>query len=72
MVENVTPELVTPPISTANRAEAPNVSARLSPVNIREHRPQIRNITMQSSKNKDFEGLTPKIGGVLVLRSEHH
>ena len=59
MDDNVTPDLVTPPTATENRNVIPG---RIS-------RPRLT--VMQSSTSRDFEGATPKIGGILALRSEN-
>ena len=69
MAENVTPELGTAPISTGDRGESSNPNATQNTAHSRGNRTRLTG--MQSSTSRDFEGATPKIGGVLALRSEN-
>ena len=69
MAENVTPEMGTPPTSAGNRAGSPNPHATQNTAHSRGHRPRLTGT--QSSTSRDFEGATPKIGGILALRSEN-
>ena len=62
MSENVAPA-VTP---SANVNDAPVANGHGA---WRVNRPPNRNMAVQSSTHRDFEGVTPKLGSVLALRS---
>ena len=64
MAENVEPAVV-PRAHVANSPVANGHGAR------RGNRPLNRNMAVQPSGHRDFEGATPKLGAVLALRSEN-
>ena len=68
MTENVTPEAGIPPSASTN---TPDTSRPGLTSGGRGNRTQNRPSTQQSSTSRDFEGATPKIGGILGLRSEN-
>ena len=71
MTENVTPEQV--PHMTPIVSGTENVQPRTAPTPSTDtrNRTQNRYAALQSTSSRDFEGATPKIGGVMGLRSEN-
>ena len=56
---------------TARSALVTGANATTSSNTTKAGRYQNRHGTQQSSTSKDFEGATPKIGGILALRSKN-
>ena len=73
MTENATPEVWTPPSASTNNPDTarPGLTPGGSTSGARGSRTQNRPSTQQSSTSRDFEGATPKIGGILGFRSEN-
>ena len=71
MTDNMTPEQV--PHMTPIISGTENVQPRTAPTPSTDtrNRTQNRYAALQSTSSRDFEGATPKIGGVLGLRSEN-